>query len=134
VNAMKRQNSHLSDQELLLDIDGELPANDEKAVRAHMISCWKCRARRQQLEGAIADFVQCEAESKLPPMEGSRALLKAQMTEISANETNGGSMWFMLPRMFAWSVGVLGLLALGLIFVHAMTSRSNTARSGPAAV
>ena len=62
---MNHADAHLSDEQLLLDVEGELRARDEKRVRAHLESCWKCRTRRQELERAIADFVriqQCEPD------------------------------------------------------------------------
>ena len=83
-----KYDSHLSDQQLLMDVDGELSIHDEKLVRAHLDACWKCRARRQELELAIADFVrghQREFDAKLLPVAGPRALLKAQLSRIAAN-------------------------------------------------
>jgi anti-sigma factor RsiW len=72
---MKYEHSHLSGQQLLLDVDGELPPRDEKVVRAHFDGCWKCRARRQELDNTIADFIrlyQKESDAKLPPVAGRR--------------------------------------------------------------
>ena len=54
---MKYKDSHLSDQQLLQCVDGELSAHEEKLVGEHLAGCWKCRARRQELEDAIAGFV-----------------------------------------------------------------------------
>ena len=75
---MNYEDSHFSDQQLLRDLEGELSTHDEKLIRAHLDLCWKCRARRQELEHAIADFVrvyQREFDAKLPPVAGPRALV-----------------------------------------------------------
>ena len=50
VRIMKYEDSHLSDQQLLLDVEGELSAQRPEAVRAHLDACWKCRARRREIE------------------------------------------------------------------------------------
>jgi anti-sigma factor RsiW len=109
---MNHADPHLSDQQLLLDVDGELPARDEKRVRAHLESCWKCRTRRQDLERAIADFVriqQCEPDPLLPPAAGPRALLKARLAELSAAEPRPGAGWHFVLSAAAICV----VLALG---------------------
>ena len=36
---------HLSDQELLMAVDGELSARDAERAKSHMAACWACRAR-----------------------------------------------------------------------------------------
>ena len=79
------QVSQLLRQQLLLDAEGELSAHEEKLVRAHLSACWTCRARRQEFEKAIADFVRShkrEFEPELPPAAGPRALLKARLAEL----------------------------------------------------
>jgi len=49
--------SHLSDQQLLLNLDNELSAQDAKRVHEHLGECWKCRTRSQELESTIGEFV-----------------------------------------------------------------------------
>jgi hypothetical protein len=132
---MKDEDSHLSDQQLLLDVDGELSARDQKPVRAHLDACWKCRARRQELEKANIDFVrvhQLEFDTRIPPAAGPRALLKAQLAQLSSTEPNRHSHWFVLPRGYAWAVALCGLLALGLFLSRSGFSLRNHSR--PSAV
>lgn len=109
---MKHEDSHLSDEQLLLDAEGELSPRTEKRVRSHLEACWKCRARRQDIENAIADFArlhQRELDGKLPPAGGSRALLKARLAQLSAGGPNTRIRWF--ARALA-SVAC-GLMVLG---------------------
>jgi|ERR1700722_636103 hypothetical protein len=75
---------HISDQELMLALDGELPAQDAARVNAHLAECWTCRARRQEMENAIADFVRMP-KPPLPPADGPRALLKAQIAQLNVH-------------------------------------------------
>jgi hypothetical protein len=111
---------HLPDQQLLLDLEGELSARDQKLVAAHLAGCWKCRARRQELENAISGFVrvyQRDFEAKLPPAAGPRAMLKAQLARLSAAGQSG--FWF--PRGFVWAAAACSLLVVGLVLVRSAT-------------
>src|ERR1700683_4166850 len=78
---------HLTNQELLLTADGELPTRRAAQVRAHLAACWDCRARMAEIEGAIADFARAHRQTldpQLPSTAGSRALLRAQLSELAA--------------------------------------------------
>jgi hypothetical protein len=115
-----KYDEHLPDQQLLLDVEGELSAHDQKLTRAHLAGCWKCRARRQELENAINGFVrvyQRDFDAKLPPAAGPRAMLKAQMAQISASGRSG----FSFPRGFAWAAAACALLIVGLVLVRSAT-------------
>jgi anti-sigma factor RsiW len=107
---MKNAGSHLSDQQLLLDVEGELSTRDENMVRAHLHACWKCRVRRQELENAIMDFVrihQQDLDAKIPPAPGPRALLKARIAQLSATESDWRSEWFTVSRGLAYAAAIL---------------------------
>lgn len=120
---MKHDDSHLSDQQLLLDLEGELFGGDEKVVRAHLDACWKCRARRGELEHAIADFSQAyqkEFEDKLPPSDGPRALLRAKLAKLS---TTG---W--MPVKLAWAAALCVLISFGLILARPRIHNQNAQR------
>ena len=71
---------HISDRNLLLYADGELDSHTAGQVRNHLDSCWNCRARLADLQQTIVDFVhfyQQDSNKSLPPIDASRALLKA---------------------------------------------------------
>lgn len=124
---MKYQNSHLSDEQLLLDVDGELCAHDAKQVRAHLDACWDCRARRQELEGAIAGFVRGyhrASDAQLPPIAGPRALLKAQLDRLSASPSDVPSRWFSFLRQPVWTIAATAVL-LGALFLFLSRSQSH---------
>ena len=56
-NRKSNQNPHLSDEQLMLALDGELSAHEAAQVEDHVASCWTCRARREQIEKVIGDVV-----------------------------------------------------------------------------
>jgi hypothetical protein len=121
---MKNSDFHLSDQKLLLDVEGELPTSDQKLVQSHLNACWKCRVRRQELADAIVDFVrfhQRESDAKIPPVAGPRALLKARMAQLSTSEPS----WPRFFRGFVWVAAVCGLLAFGLFLVRMSAGHQN---------
>jgi hypothetical protein len=129
VRFMSYDDSHLSDQQLLLEVEGELSAHDEKPVRSHLDACWKCRTRRQEIEGAIADFIrihQREFDVKLPPVAGRRAMLKAQLAQLSA--TAPPSDW--LTRRLDWvlAAAALGLAVFGLLLARAVVGLQSRPR------
>lgn len=122
---MDYEDIHLSDRQLLLHIDGELTSQDEMPVRTHLDACWKCRARRQEIEGAIADFIrvhQHKHDAKLPPVAGRRALLKAQLAQLSSMAPRPG--WLAEPRRWEWTLAAAawGLAVLGLLLVRSFVS------------
>jgi len=134
VKDMKNENVHLSDEQLLLSVEGELSAREEKLVRAHLDACWACRARCKELDDTIAGVVrayQSEFGGKLPPIAGPRALLKAQLRRLSPGEPRGQSRGFNLPRRFAWAMaaGICGLLSLGLLLYRSGIERRNPSQS-----
>lgn len=113
---MPDQDFHLSDQELVLAADGELDARRATHVRAHLAACWDCRARMAEIEATIADFARAyrqSHDSKVPPIEGPRAILKAQMAELAAS-SNAGSHFASWARFFqftppAWAAVCIGM-------------------------
>jgi hypothetical protein len=83
---MLNENSHPTDQELLLAADGELSTRNAKAVRTHLSACWHCRARMSDLEAAIVDFARVHhqtLDAELPPIDQSRAQLMARLSVVS---------------------------------------------------
>lgn len=91
---MSNEGAHLTDEQLLLSLEGELQARAEKRVRAHLEACWACRARRKELDDTIAGVVrayQSEFEEKLPPIEEPRTLLEARLREFYSGKKSKSS-------------------------------------------
>ena len=115
---MQHDDFHLSDRQILRSSDGELSAREEHQVEAHLAACWSCRARKLEIEKAIAEFVHVHEEHlqpQLPPAAGSRALLKANLAQIA--DSSRGSNWFPVDWRTAAAVCVvLVAAALGAWF------------------
>jgi anti-sigma factor RsiW len=126
---MSRGDSHISDEELLLALEGELPARKAKRVHGHLQACWNCRVRRQDLERAITDFVGVHREQmELPPAAGPRALLRARLVQVSAG---GHRPRFEWRRVLGLTGAVSAVLALGFAIAHLPTASQAAVLSMP---
>lgn len=106
---------HLSERDLILAADGELPARRKTEVAAHLEACWSCRERMQSLEGTITEFVRArnrDLNSQLPSAAGPRALLRARLTEAAVAPSR--RRWFAFP---AASWGRLSIAAGAFVAV-----------------
>jgi anti-sigma factor RsiW len=84
---MRHYDAHLSEEDLLLAIDGELSGSRAEQVEQHLAACWDCRARKQNLERAIGNLVtarHAELDPQIPAEAGPRALLKARLAQAAA--------------------------------------------------
>ena len=122
---MNYRESHIPDGDLMRLLDGELSPNETKTVESHMAGCWKCRARRQRIEQAIADFVNVYQEAldeQLPPADGPRALLKARMAEIASFPSRRHL------KLGIWAATLAGAALLGVALSYAISKRLDSTR------
>jgi hypothetical protein len=106
--------AHISDQELVMATDGELPEIRLNEVRAHLASCWACRTRMRELDDAIADFVRIQRQSgsQLPPADGPRALLRARLAELQTEPPP-----FAWQSLFGFSRTQLGMAGVAVLLL-----------------
>jgi len=123
---IKAADSDLSDQQLLLDLDGEISAHRQKPIRAHLQACWKCRARHQELENAITDFVRVYQREfgELPPVAGPRGLLKERLARLSTQPVRS-SIWIPVQHRLATAAAICGLVFLSVVFARLSVGRKN---------
>jgi len=113
---MSYKDSHLSDQELLLAADGELPPVRAEEVASHLAACWTCRVRKGEIEESIRDFVHVyrgDLDPLLPSPAGPRALLKAQLAERASVAPGWRERWTQQDVLrYAGAFVLVALLAL----------------------
>jgi hypothetical protein len=116
------EDPHITDQDLLRAADGELSSRRDAEIRAHLTACWDCRTRLQEIEASISDVVHLHRhlDPQLPPAEGPRALLKAQLAALSDAKTK--------PRPFG-----LAYFSAALVGVAAVLIATVAISRGPAA-
>jgi hypothetical protein len=122
--------SHLTDEALLLSLDGEILPKEAADVDAHIQSCWSCRSHRQAISHCIADLVSYQnavTAPYLPPPLDKRAVFLARLDVLAVemghtsrltNWLNGAAHFFSLGEInqLARITGVLVLIASALIF------------------
>jgi hypothetical protein len=66
---------HVTDEELLACMDGEVPSGTARRIRRHLESCWSCRKRYEELQAAIfgfMDYRKRQIARYMPPPQGGR--------------------------------------------------------------
>jgi anti-sigma factor RsiW len=124
------QELHLSDQELLQSLDGELTPREAHGAQSHLAACWECRSRRQEIEGAIGEFIRLQRgalEGQLPSAEGPRALLKAQLTQLGEAQSTQPLRWLRgISQRLGWVAIALAVVA-PLTYLAISVSRQSAA-------
>jgi anti-sigma factor RsiW len=85
-NKKSDKNPHLSDEQLLFALDGELTADESADIKVHLEACWSCRARSEQIEEAIASVVEYRdllTTSFAPTSTGGRAMFVARLQQLA---------------------------------------------------
>jgi hypothetical protein len=122
---MLSQESHLSDQELIRAADGELSARDAGRVQSHLAACWTCRARQQEIEAAIGEFISLHRwnfDRQIPPPDGRRALLKAQLAQMAAPRRTSTQQTFR-SLWFRAAAAAFGFVAITYLVFHVWPGR-----------
>jgi len=124
---MQSEDLHISDQDLLLAADDDLPARRARQVRTHLAVCSACHRRQQELHRAIADFVQARSNAtpSLPPPQSARARLNLRMAEL-ADSQRPDPWQHIARRVFEWRLqalacGVMMLAAFGVFYLRSPT-------------
>jgi hypothetical protein len=107
---------HLSDEEILLVLDGELSPRRARRAQTHLSTCQVCCSRLREVETTIADFVSIRGgapSSHLPSPDGSRALLRARLSE-AADHRSGATAFLQIfaPHRAAVYLGMAVLLTV----------------------
>lgn len=114
---MAQENIHLSDQDLIMAADGELPVRRKSEVAAHLDACWSCRERMHSIEATIAEFVRArgnELKDRMPTDAGPRALLRARLAEASLpRPASPLRIWRLVPAAAAFSFVVAAIIVFG---------------------
>jgi anti-sigma factor RsiW len=99
-----KHGSHLSDDELMLALDGELDPVQMGLVENHLRQCWNCRERRKELEQSITEYVRAHRDLTpgIPPGDGPLSRLRAQMAAMSEEQAGAWRHW---PATWKWFAG-----------------------------
>ena len=109
---------HLSDSELIRLADGEMSSSEASGRRRHLTECWACRARAQEIESTIGEFVRYRNQdlSSLSPSAGSRAIFRARLSEVAKDPAAASPAWSFRRAFPAFAAGGVALLAMLITF------------------
>src|SRR5215471_7011486 len=99
----RSMSDHLTQRDLLLYVDGELPGRRAQAVREHLVSCWSCRREMELLEQDIRAIVDAQNRSFLPTLPPPARPWQS-FDELSATLPTKGSRY---AEWFRWARQVL---------------------------
>ncbi|MGC2660616.1 MAG: zf-HC2 domain-containing protein [Bryobacteraceae bacterium] len=115
---MRTKRSHLSDEEILLFIDRELPSRRHLRARFHLAECPSCGSRKTELEATLSEFSRIHEEtanSLDANLSRSRSLLKARIAETAVRNRRRAS-GLLQAGSLSWQLACAGI---ALIIVSA---------------
>jgi hypothetical protein len=127
---MPGDNKHLSDEEILLFFDQEIPTRPASRAREHIARCEMCRGRLNKLETVSAEFAELherEIQVQRSHSLNSRNLLKARLSESSRQINRSRRPKFARLAAQPLAACLALLFALGGIWTiqHIVGARSN---------
>ncbi len=110
---------HLSDEELLSYLDGELAARQAAKAKRHLEACWDCRSRLRQMEGAIEALARwrpakLHAEMTPPPKGWREFPIRLEQLASRPVETESARRWTPGPRFWKFAGAAVAVTAVVL--------------------
>lgn len=119
---LKFENEHLSEETLLMLVDGELSAKEASNAREHLETCWTCRNELENIEETISTFVEFRKKiqiprSPLPPNNWSN--FNQKIKEIKREETKPQRSWFSFSNLSPFQLR-FGIASLATLLITAL--------------
>lgn len=128
---MEERPTHVSDEQLIAHLDGELTAAEHAEVRRHLKSCWQCRTRAMQFQDQVRRLGESWAnQSYLPPgdVERSRDRCRRLIYGHARQKFSSEPLFYVQPPSLGWR-----LAAAGLVLIAALAGWRYLAPRPPAA-
>jgi hypothetical protein len=117
---LRFRDNHLTEDQLLLFVDGEMGANAVKRCGAHIEHCWRCRARVAALQDTIRSFVTFLNEDyprQCPPPPGQWRGFAAKLQRASAGKRRGAEAVSLSGIRKLWQPLLAGTGALLAVMI-----------------
>lgn len=129
---MTQSSEHVSDVELVLAANGELPSSRLAAVSGHIEACRECQTRLSQFEGALGAYFDARREQLDPQLQAltpSPIAFQQRLAELTA--ARRWSRW--LPSGRAERLALAGACAAVVVTAYGLlrTSVSEPRRFAP---
>lgn len=128
---MANRSRHTTDQELLMALDGELPAERLAAIETHMAGCGSCPARWEALRAtlkAVNETVAAEHSSYPPP--ASRERLESRLRKAAQGQEPwwvGRFPFALTPRRLNAGLAIAASVALAVAWIAPLQRGQPTA-------
>jgi hypothetical protein len=138
----KDQVVHLSDDELLLYLDGELDSAAAESTRRHLDSCWSCRMQAASIQSAILEYARERERSAIvePPspwkdLSGDFSRVHDSVRSASLLQRIRTGAFFRNGRVAIFAVVATAMAAIGWFTLahdpELRESASETVRATP---
>jgi hypothetical protein len=130
---MANWRTHPEEGELLRYCDGELRARDSARVARHLVGCWDCRTRRDDLRQTIAEYVRYRRdvlEPALPQPPRPWNNLRGEFARMSVADDSGAAWRRIFQRRAVWLVACTLTAGTGILFYVGQTGRPVAPRVG----
>lgn len=117
---MQNENGHLSTQQILLLLDGELGGAELLHAEEHLEICAACRKLMVETQATLEDLKEIHLRQSLgpssppPSIDGPRALLKARLHEMQQQTKRRAPMWSSL----LYAAAIFLAVGVGIVLVH----------------
>ena len=101
--------SHISDQDLVAMLDGEISLHKSAALETHLLVCATCNARCAAIARTLRNLPR--VDTPLPPHSAARALLKSRMAQTSS------SLRAPAGRKMSLAYACVGIVLIGAAFL-----------------
>jgi anti-sigma factor RsiW len=136
--------THVTDQEIVQALDGELPSRQQHAVASHVMACPACRARRDALRAASfdtgSDYSRDAAASQpadgMSSHDAARERLRLRMAAIENGAGESRPSAFPVPtaRFLRWGLTAAALVTTSLLIQMTAPARLTDRAGASAAV
>lgn len=129
------RSAHISDEDIVRAVDGELSTGRARNIHAHLASCSKCQKRKAELERASAEFAQLRKvtlDLQISDVTAPAIAFRKQRMALTS-KTPGGSWWQELrsPPYPMAAVVVISMIGLIMVLVHSPFTLPASAASLP---
>lgn len=116
------ENEHLSEEHLLMLVDGELSAKEAANAREHIETCWNCRVELEKIEETISLFVEFKKKIQTPlntPPPNNWNNFNHQLAEIKRESTKPQQSWFNFSNLSQFQLR-FGIASIAMLLIVAI--------------
>lgn len=119
------ESEHLSEEQLLMLVDGELSAKDSANAREHIETCWNCRAELEKIEETISLFVEFRKKIQTPlntappnNWNNFNRLLRETQRELEQPKRSWLNLYNLSPFQLRLGIGSIAVVLIAALLLQ----------------